>query len=757
MKDVVIKKIERRNQLFFAIFSCIAGFIFSGGSIFNNLFPFLPALVSSSPTIPSLFAILGGAIGSLLFSDTEFLLSYVATALYIMLLKALIKLIFKKENTYINCSLAASVSVIKTIFSIITSSFYLPEIVLGIAESFMAAGFCFFFSISLPIYLSFIGGNQHIFTKKEKAALLVSAAAFTISLNSFSVLEIGLGTVFAVFISLAFAYSSDNSPLSLSVVLSAALTMNNTASLPFFSAVPLSILLVVQIKRLGKYAFSSVFMLISALLSLLLGLKTDEFSSILASVIGTVAFAFSPASLINLIVPLSRESENTTSSKIISARLKSASGSLSVLADALEALYPKKALSEELQGSDVFSDAVNSVCRKCRSSGICWGPKYNDTADVMNKMVNSLKMGEEITVPLYFKSACHQSSLIVDEINASFTLKKESRKNEGKLGLVKNAVSESYRSLSFLLNELSDEIETICYCDNEGEILLKNALSEVKLEPISLSALILSGGKTVYEFLLKAPASEDSLEKIRNALSDLRGDKYSVPLLLSSKEGYLYRFSEIENYSFLSEELYLNRKSDDVSGDKICSFPAKYGFHYMLLCDGMGSGKTAAREAEITALSLRELICGGLTFKAAVKTVSSMLLSQTDTESSCAVDIIRMDKYTSAVSIFKAGGAPTLVRQNGRVSFIEASSMPIGILEDEDVFEAKLTLSEGDVIMVLSDGVLENGTDWLQAVLSQKRLNKPQEIKEALLSYTQKNGITFTDDAAIGIIVIEKN
>lgn len=757
MKDVAIKIKEKENSVFYIVFSFFIGFIFSGGLSFNNIYPFIPAFIAASPISGAISGLLGSALGLMIFSDFEFFITSVFSSVFIIVFKILIKLIFKKEKVYISCILAASVSVLKAVFSVIFDSAFLPEVLLNIAEGFMAAGFCLFFSIALPICIKIQKGSFHIFTKKENIALLASLSAILISLNSFFVLDISVGIVFAILLNLSFAFSAKNPSLSLAIVSTTSLTINNTALLPFCTAIPISILLTYQVKNLGKYGFSSVFMLVSTLISLLFGLKVEDFTAIIAAIIGTVLFVFCPASLINNILPYFSEAELSSSSKIVSLRLKSASSSLSVLADALEALYPKKRHEKEISNNDIFGNAVNTVCKKCPSMGVCWGSKYNDTTDILNKMVNSLKFSGNLEVPLHFKSICNKNNLISEEIKSSFLLSKENRKNEGKLDLVKNAVSESYRSVSFLLDELSDEIETICYPDSEGEILLKNALLEENAKALSLSAFILNGGKTIYEFVLNSPLNDASLERIRNELSDVRGDKYSLPILISAGENYLYRFSEIENYSLEYEEVYLNIKCEDVSGDKLCSFSTKYGFYYTILSDGMGSGKKAAREAEITAISLKELISGGLTLKSAVKIVNSMLVSQTDNEISSAIDIVKIDKYTAETEIFKAGGTPTFIRQKGKVSLIESPSMPIGILADEEIFETKLNLYDGDIIITLSDGVLENGVDWIKGILSQKRLKTPKEIKESIFDYIEKNGITFSDDAALGIILIRKN
>lgn len=757
MKDLTMRKNEKNKSVINICLCAAAGFIFSGGNVLNCLYPFLPAFLSAAPLSFGIPALIGGMIGCLILSPLEVSVFYIVICANIMLVKFLIKLFFKKENIIINCSVAFCVSVLRTVGILFSSSVYIPDAILGISESFMTAGFCYFFSIAINLYLSVKDKNEHIFTDMDGLSLLVSALSLIISLNAFSFEGVHIGTVVSVILILSFAFVNSETYLLISVAVAFALSINNLSSLAFFAILPVSILLISPVRRLGKYAFSLTFVITSVFLSTLLNFDYSMLSLFLEAVIGSVLFAAIPLSEIKKLSSLSSGDKDTPLKSILTEKLKNASSSMDLLADALEALCPKKNIYTEIQNGEIISEVSGKLCKNCRLSATCWGVKFNDTADLFNKAVNSLKVDKPFKTPTFFINACHNHKQILSEISDTFSRKKENKKQEGALLHVKNAVSESYRSLSFLLDEFSKEIEIIYREDKKGAVLLKNTLNSMSIKPLSYSAITLNGGKTVYEFLLKKPISDEISAEIIKNISAIRREKYSLPVLISTENGYLYSFSECENYFFSYSELYLSKKDDEVSGDKITLFSSKDGFQYLLLCDGMGSGKYAAREAEIASLSIKELICGGLTHRAAVNTVGTMLLSQEDNETSCAIDMLKIDKYTAEGTFFKAGSAASLVRRDGRVSEISSNSMPIGIIGEIDYSETKLYFSPGDIILMLSDGALESGTDWLSGILSQKRIKTAEELKTDILDYVEKNGITFTDDASMGILVVEKN
>ena len=70
--------------------------------------------------------------------------------------------------------------------------------------------------------------------------------------------------------------------------------------------------------------------------------------------------------------------------------------------------------------------------------------------------------------------------------------------------------------------------------------------------------------------------------------------------------------------------------------------------------------------------------------------------------------------FTGSLELRKAGAACTLLRRGKKVEFIEASSVPVGILPQVEFAAYRRELSPGDVVLLVSDGVTACGQEWLE-------------------------------------------
>ncbi|MBQ1183344.1 MAG: SpoIIE family protein phosphatase, partial [Clostridia bacterium] len=55
------------------------------------------------------------------------------------------------------------------------------------------------------------------------------------------------------------------------------------------------------------------------------------------------------------------------------------------------------------------------------------------------------------------------------------------------------------------------------------------------------------------------------------------------------------------------------------------------------------------------------------------------------------------------------------VRRNGHTGRAECKSLPAGILHEVGFDKATVTLKEDDILLMMSDGVCSEGTDWICA------------------------------------------
>jgi stage II sporulation protein E len=135
----------------------------------------------------------------------------------------------------------------------------------------------------------------------------------------------------------------------------------------------------------------------------------------------------------------------------------------------------------------------------------------------------------------------------------------------------------------------------------------------------------------------------------------------------------------------------------------------------VIISDGMGSGGRAAVDSAMTAGLTERLIKAGFGYDCTLRLVNSAMLYKSTDESLATLDITAVDLYNGKTEMFKAGSAPTIVRRNGHTGRAECKSLPAGILHEVGFDKATVTLKEDDILLMMSDGVCSEGTDWICA------------------------------------------
>ena len=81
------------------------------------------------------------------------------------------------------------------------------------------------------------------------------------------------------------------------------------------------------------------------------------------------------------------------------------------------------------------------------------------------------------------------------------------------------------------------------------------------------------------------------------------------------------------------------------------------------------------------------------------------------------LDIASLDPYSGEISFFKAGAAPCFIKRSGRTAILELPSLPAGILSRIGFSKAGAELREGDTVVMISDGVAADGSEWITKLI----------------------------------------
>ena len=196
--------------------------------------------------------------------------------------------------------------------------------------------------------------------------------------------------------------------------------------------------------------------------------------------------------------------------------------------------------------------------------------------------------------------------------------------------------------------------------------------------------------------------------------------------------------------------------------NQLCGDTCKYFFDgrgrlVVIVSDGMGSGGRAAVDSAMTAGLTERLLKAGFGYDCTLKLVNSAMLFKSTDESMATLDISCIDLFSGKTDLLKAGAAPTLVRRNGRIGRAECKSLPAGILNDVGFDRARVTLKENDILLMMSDGVCSDGTDWICAEIEAWEGAGARQLSERIASAARRRRHDgHDDDITVFAAILEK-
>ena len=187
--------------------------------------------------------------------------------------------------------------------------------------------------------------------------------------------------------------------------------------------------------------------------------------------------------------------------------------------------------------------------------------------------------------------------------------------------------------------------------------------------------------------------------------------------------------------------------SEPKEGQRLCGDSVTWfrtgSMLYMLLSDGMGSGREAQRESQMTLRLLEQFLQAGIDADPALRTLNAALNLRGDDQGSfTTIDLLAADLNTRQATLYKYGAAPTYIKRHGAVRRLTGSALPAG-LQDGAPQAIKFPLEENTFLLMISDGVADTGEDsWVQDLLAGWQGEDPNVLASLVLreAYQRRNG-----------------
>lgn len=394
-------------------------------------------------------------------------------------------------------------------------------------------------------------------------------------------------------------------------------------------------------------------------------------------------------------------------------------------------------------------------CESCALGSVCWDDEYISTTDAITKLSENIsgKGSADIeAIPIYMRSRCPHSLKIISEIGIAHAQLLESSARRDRT----EVFAMDYEDMAKLLNEAGADSASEYKPDEYLTERVRRAARDINFYANNIVVFgerrkqLIAGGVDLSNVKL-------STGELRRIFCGATGSSLSLPQFEIDEEYTTMTMHSERRFRASSAKASISKKEEKVNGDSTATFENREDYFYALICDGMGSGHDAAVTSRITSIFLQKMLSAG-NKKGIVLRMLNNFIRNKNLECFSTVDLLEVDLLSGKAGFIKSGAAPSYIMRDGKLFRISSSTLPIGITREINAEEISFDLEDGDIIVMISDGVAQSFEDsiWLAELLSFDGERSPQDIAEMVLDASKAKNDQ-RDDITVTVVKISKS
>ena len=745
------------------VFGFLFGFIISTAKIFGARSPFGIGYAATRDTsLPGLFSIAGVAVGYLVGGPFAWTVKYISAL--ILTVAAIIT--FRKSELSV-----------KPYFMALNAGFmtfcigfvYLADdeitainVLLFLLETIIAAASAWAYDAMFNEHRErqFYDTYDDV---RNITVVLFSLSSVFIAVSAVKFFDfISVGRIFASAVILLITFNG-KSAYGCPAAVIIGVAMDSAAAIqPYFTVIyGFAALISGVFARHGKYLFSLSFMFVASAAAVWSYTDMTAIAALCEVLAGCVIFLMLPKKAVlsvGAILPQGQYGNGAARARDHTRKhIEQAAAAFRELHDgAREADLNKQ---REFNVAAVFDNAAEKVCRKCANAPRCWHTDYQNTLNVLNDLTPVMMEKGSVSVSDladHFVESCAHADAFADAISQELRGALYRYSYKSRLIEKQSAAYSQYADMAAVLNGFADDLAVRIDAEAGAERRLLKYLRSIDIRA-SAAVFRDRGGRLHVELsgrkLYRLQRMPDYLDKLSAVLetrlctSELRNSPEYIELL------------EAEPFTASVGIASAKKSGQAVSGDRGTYFKTDEGMLYIILSDGMGTGSEAARCSGGVVHILERFLRAGVEPDAAVRILNGLLLLKNANDTVCAtVDLMCISLFTGETKIFKYGAAPSYIRKSGGVSRIECRSFAAGLgtPPDERPDVIRLKLPPSSIAVIASDGVTENGDDWLKTYIEGYDGESPRELAKSIIRSSVDKFGSMDDMTVITVFMQER-
>ena len=421
------------------------------------------------------------------------------------------------------------------------------------------------------------------------------------------------------------------------------------------------------------------------------------------------------------------------SREAVALKMKKAAITMGEVAGTVDAVSRELAMISAPNMGSMYRTVAEHCCANCKKKLSCWESRFSDIMDSFNHMTPTLKKEGKIEseeVVGFLQNTCIHLPTLCEQVNRRYRefLARESAFR--RLYELRGIINDQFENTAQILLEFSKQFEHGQWNDSDTAKKLHRALKKSGVFCQDVYCRIEEDGHMEIEMISSKELCSQDTADIQQTAQEICGRIFAEPTTEKLKGGTRLCLSEGQVYRAVIGISQTRCKGEELCGDAVEVFRDNNGNQFLVLCDGMGTGGRAAVDGALTAGLTAEMLKAGFGYESILRIVNTALLATSHDETLATLDIASINLFTGEMELLKAGAGLSLLLSKERISRFEESSLPLGILRELTFARTRDRLVEGDVLVLMSDGISNDGVRWVEELLHS--FNVEEETMQSL-------------------------
>lgn len=418
-----------------------------------------------------------------------------------------------------------------------------------------------------------------------------------------------------------------------------------------------------------------------------------------------------------------------------------------------------------------LSNVTEKTCQTCFKKEHCWTRNFNTTYEYMSEIMQEMDNNSG-SVPQKLSrdwdKHCTRSKKVMEIIQQQLSFYQANRKLKKQVQESRRLVADQLLGVSEVMGDFAKEIQRERENHHKQEEQILGALQDFGVHIEQVDIYSLEQGNVDIDMTIPYCQGHGECEKL---IAPMLSDILKETIVVNSEEcstfpnGFCHvTFHSAKAYTVSTGVAHAAKNGDLVSGDSYSTIELNGGKYAIAISDGMGNGERAHSESRDTLLLLQQILQSGIEEKVAIKSVNSILGLRTTDEIFSTLDLVMIDLQNASSKFLKIGSIPSFIKRGGKIIKIQASNLPMGIIQEFEVDVVAEQLKAGDILIMMSDGVfegpkhVENYDLWMKRKINELQTEDPQAIADLIMEEViRSRGGSIEDDMTVVVAKIQHN